>query len=422
MLVDTRPQARHRRTRRVTALSRGAGFWLVGATVLVVLAAASAPSPLYVVYQERWHFSELLLATVFASYAVALLLALVTVGGISDFVGRRPVLLGALTLEAVSMGLFVLAAGPHGGPVTLVLARVVQGLATGALTGCASAALVDLQPNGTLGALVNSVGATSGLALGALLSGLMVQLVPDATTWVFVVLLAAVVALAVAVLRLPETVGRRPGALASLRPRLGVPPQARGAFLVALPILVATWSMGALYLSLGPSVAIAVLHASGHLVGALLVSTFAGAGAVGGVLVRNQRPSAAMVAGAATLAFGVALSVVTLDAGSTAGFFLGTAVGGLGFGAGFLGAFRTLVTLAEPHQRAELPGVGLRRQLLSFSVPAVVAGLIVPRLGLRSTTNGYAAVVVVLALTVVLVAGRQALLVSRGRRRATCPG
>jgi MFS family permease len=422
VLVDTPPQARHRRTRRVATLLRSAGFWLVGATVLVVLAAASAPSPLYVVYQERWHFSELVLTTVFASYAVALLVALVTVGGISDFVGRRPVLLVALTLEAVSMGLFVLAAGSHGGLMTLVLARVVQGLATGALTGCASAALVDLQPGGTLGALVNSVGATSGLALGALLSGLMVQLVPDATTWVFVVLLAAVVALAVTVLRLPETVGRRPGALASLRPRLGVPPQARGAFLVALPILVATWSMGALYLSLGPSVAIGVLHASGHLVGALLVTTFAGAGAVGGVLVRNRRPSAAMVAGAATLAFGVSLSVVTLDAGSSTGFFLGTAVGGLGFGAGFLGAFRTLVTLAEPHQRAELLASVYVVSYLSFSIPAVVAGLVVPRLGLRSTTNWYAAVVVVLALTVVLLAGSQALLVSRGRRRATCPG
>jgi len=269
---------------------------------------------------------------------------------------------------------------------------------------------------------VNSVGATSGLALGALLSGLMVQLVPNATTWVFVVLLAAVGALAVAVLRLPETVGRRPGALASLRPRLGVPPQARGAFLVALPILVATWSMGALYLSLGPSVAIGVLHASGHLVGALLVTTFAGAGAVGGVLVRNRPPGAAMVAGAATLAVGVALSVVTLDAGSTAGFFLGTAVGGLGFGAGFLGAFRTLVALAEPHQRAELLASVYVVSYLSFSIPAVIAGLVVPRLGLRSTTNGYAAGVVMLALTVVLLAGSQALLISRERRRATCPG
>src|SRR4051794_14325612 len=84
-----------------------AAFWLVGLTVAAFLSGASAPSPLYVVFQQRWGFSELTLTTVFASYAIALLVALVTVGGLSDFVGRRPVLLGALALEATSMVIFL---------------------------------------------------------------------------------------------------------------------------------------------------------------------------------------------------------------------------------------------------------------------------------------------------------------------------
>src|SRR3954451_17811700 len=73
-------------------MPRTAGFWLLGSTLLAFMAAASAPSPLYVVYQHRWGFSATTLTAVFAVYALALLLALLTVGGISDHVGRRPVL------------------------------------------------------------------------------------------------------------------------------------------------------------------------------------------------------------------------------------------------------------------------------------------------------------------------------------------
>ena len=303
------------------ARRRRGAFWLVGLTLVAFLAASSAPSPLYVVFQERWGFSALTLTTVFASYAIALLVALVTVGGISDFLGRRPVLLAALALEAVSMVVFLVA---HDVPL-LVLARVVQGLATGAATGVASAALVDLQPAGTqLGGVVNGAAATGGLALGALASGLLVQYAAHATTLVFVVLLAAFVVLAVPLYFLPETVSRRPGALRSLAPRLAVPPQARATFVAVLPIVVATWSMGALYLSLGPSIAAGVLGLTSHLAGALVVTVFTGSGAVAAVAARNRPARPVMLAGAAVLAAGTTLAVLGVHTGDASVFFLGT--------------------------------------------------------------------------------------------------
>ncbi len=379
---------------------RGA-FWLVGLTLVAFLAASSAPSPLYVVFQERWGFSALTLTTVFASYAIALLVALVTVGGISDFLGRRPVLLAALALEAVSMVVFLAA---HDVPL-LVLARVVQGVATGAATGVASAALVDLQPAGTqLGGVVNGAAATGGLALGALASGLLVQYAAHATTLVFVVLLAAFVLLAVPLYFLPETVSRRPGALRSLAPRLAVPPQARATFVAVLPIVVATWSMGALYLSLGPSIAAGVLGLASHLAGALVVTVFTGSGAVAAVAARNRPARPVMLAGAAVLAAGTTLAVLGVHTGVATVFFVGTLVAGTGFGTGFLGAFRSLAALAAPEQRAELLAAVFVVSYLAFSLPAITAGLLVPVLGLQETATGYGVVVVVLALVVLLIA------------------
>src|SRR5918911_198 len=76
-----------------TPMRQTPAFWLVAATLGFLLFASSAPSPLYVVYQAKWHFSPITLTSVFAVYVVALLAALVVAGSLSDRVGRRPVLL-----------------------------------------------------------------------------------------------------------------------------------------------------------------------------------------------------------------------------------------------------------------------------------------------------------------------------------------
>src|SRR6478672_845742 len=154
-------------------LGRTPGFWVVTLALGALMVAAGAPSPLFVVYQAQWHFSPAALTTVFAAYPLALLASLLTVGGLSDHVGRRPVLAAALALDAVAMLLF--------------LAGAVQGVATGAAMGVVSAALVDLQPpqSPRLGVVVNSVGPTGGLAVGALACGLVLDHLPAPTTAVF---------------------------------------------------------------------------------------------------------------------------------------------------------------------------------------------------------------------------------------------
>ncbi|MFL6057062.1 MAG: MFS transporter, partial [Actinoallomurus sp.] len=281
-------------------------------------------------------------------------------------------------------------------------ARVVQGLATGAATGAISAALVDLQPGAKLGSLVNSVSSTLGLAVGALGSGSLVQYAPAPTTLVFALLTAVFVILAAVVAFLPDLVTPRPGALASLRPRAAVPVPARAAFLAAVSCLVATWAMCGLYLSLGGSLTAGVMHVGNHLVGGLVVTTLAGAGAVASLLFRDRVPHRVMAAGSAALAARTAATLLALATASTSLFFTGTAVAGCGFGAAFLGAFRSLALLAGPGRRAELFASVYVVSYLANSVPAVVAGTAVPSFGLRATATAYGAVVIVLALMAVV--------------------
>lgn len=373
-------------------------FWSIAVLLVLVLAASGVPSPLYRVYQEEFGFGSGVLTLVFGIYSFALLGALLVVGALSDHVGRRPVLIVGLLVQAAAMVLFLLADGVG----WLLAARVVQGLSVGALTGALGAALLDFQRSDRpIGALVNSASPGVGLALGASGAGLLVQAVAEPTPWVFGTLTGFFLLAAAGVRLLPESSPRIPGALASLRPRVHVPVTQRRAFVVVLPCLIATWALGGLYLSLGPSLAASVFGIDNHLVGALLILALNGTAAVGSVTMQRVDPERAMVVGALVFATGVAGTVGALLSGSTALFFAAAVVSGFGFGSAFLGAMATATRGVAPGERAGLLSSVFVVGYLSFSVPAIGAGLAAARFGLARTAEIYGAVLVVLALTAV---------------------
>jgi predicted MFS family arabinose efflux permease len=394
-------------------LSRSVAFWSVAVLLVLMLAASGVPSPLYRVYAAEFGFGSGVITVVFAVYAFALLLSLLVVGGLSDHVGRRPVLAVALVVEAAAMGMFLAADGV----AWLLAARVVQGLATGAMTGTFGAALLDTQhPERPLGPLVNAAAPGLGLSLGAVGAGLAVEFLPAPTDWVFGGLTVLCLVAAIGVLVLPETSPRLPGAAGSLRPSVHVPAAQRRAFVVVLPCLLATWALGGLYASLGPSLVVDVFGVDDHVVGSLVVLALNGTGLVGSlaVAVRGVAPGRAMVAGALVFAVGVSGTVVSLAGGSLAAFFVAAVVSGAGFGSAFLGAMATVTAGVAPGQRAALLSAVFTVSYLAFSVPAIAAGVAAGHVGLTATAMVYGAAVIVLAL--VAVAG-----LALHRRRAAAP-
>src|SRR6478735_858353 len=139
-------------------LSKSFAFYLLASIVLFFLAGSSAPTPLYAVYQAAWGFTPATVTVVFGIYAVAVLTTLLTFGSLSDHVGRRPVLVGATLVQAGAMLIFATAHGLG----ALLVARVVQGLSTGAAMGAIGAGLLDIdRPRGTV---ANAVAPMAGTA------------------------------------------------------------------------------------------------------------------------------------------------------------------------------------------------------------------------------------------------------------------
>jgi predicted MFS family arabinose efflux permease len=372
-----------------------AAFWSVAVLLVLMLAASGVPSPLYRVYQDQFGFSSGMLTTIFGVYAFALLASLLVVGGLSDHVGRRPVLIGAFLLEAVAMVLFLAADGVG----WLLAARVVQGLATGALTSTLGASLLDLQHRDRpLGPFINSASPGLGISIGAVGAALLVQLVPSPTDWVFGFLTVVFLLAALGTVLLPESSPRLPGARASLIPRVHVPHPQRRAFVVALPLLVACWSLGGLYASLGPSLLVDVFDMDNHLAGGLLILALNGTGIVGSFALRTAPAERALLVGVLVFAGGVVGTLASLFATSTVLLFTAAVVTGFGFGAAFLGAVATITAGVAPGFRAGLLASIFVVGYLGFSLPTIAAGIAAGHVGLVRTTEVYGAVVVVLAL------------------------
>jgi MFS family permease len=100
------------RSREGRRLERGPAFAVLVCANVVMMATASAPSPIYPLYRERWGLTVTMLTVVFAVYVVGLLGALLTVGSLSDHLGRRPVLVAALLVAATSTAVLWTASSP----------------------------------------------------------------------------------------------------------------------------------------------------------------------------------------------------------------------------------------------------------------------------------------------------------------------
>jgi MFS family permease len=384
-------------------LSKAPAFALVASIIGLALFASATPSPLYGLYQQEWHFSTPVLTLIYAVYCFGVLAALLLVGRISDDLGRRPVLLVSLAGLLAAAVLFSLAKSVG----WLFAARALQGVTTGAALGAAGAALLDLHPrgDGQHAGLVNGVVSAGGIGAGALVSSLLVQYAPDRLVTPFVVLMALVALALAATLALPEPVSREGrGRFRPQRPR--VPSAIRGPFVLSGLGVLASWSIGGLYLALGPALASELLQTHSHLAGGAAVLALAVPGALSQLIWNGLEARRAASVGAAVLAVGMALTGASLSSGSAVLFFGSTAIMGTGFGLAFMGALRSLTAVVPDDQRAEVMSAFYVVAYLSISVPAVAAGLLVPGLGLEPTFRVFSAIVALLALAVSVLASQ----------------
>jgi NADPH-dependent curcumin reductase CurA/predicted MFS family arabinose efflux permease len=375
-------------------LSRRAGFWAVAFAFTAVTAFSTTPSPLYGLYERQLGLSSLTITLVYAVYALGVVGSLLIAGHVSDWYGRRAVLIPAITLAAVAALVFIAWQSVAG----LLVARLLTGVALGASVATAAAYIGDLDGAGDgaptrRAGIVTTMASVGGIGVGPLVSGFLARYAHQGLTLPYVVVLASLVAGVAAVTVAPEghaPIHPRP----RYRPqRLRAPATGRGRFLAAVAGVFLAFSAGGLVAGLtGTLLAGPLHHPSSALAGLAIFLAFA-SGVVAQTTTMDWPLRRLVVTGIATLIVGLAVLVTSAWVASLALFLIGGAVAGAGVGGIFRASLGIVISTSGPQDRAaalamffvagyagvSLPvlGIGVALQFLSPQITLLAFGIAV---------------------------------------------
>jgi MFS family permease len=397
------------------------GFWSIAYAYLVVMAVATVPSPLYGLYQQRDGFSTFTITLVFGSYALGTTSSLFLAGHLSDWHGRRRVLLPGLGLALASTVVFLVWRDLPG----LYVGRILSGLSVGMVAATATAYITELHVQSRPGAPITraqiagtgvSVG---GIGVGALVSGLIAQYVRTPLTIPYVVFLIALGVAVVLVTLTPETRARAVPRPAYRPQRISVPDDARGQFFSALGGATVAFAALGLFTGLAGVFLVGTLHKTSlALSGGTVAAVFGGAVVMQFVTMAWSR-RVALLAGMSLMLVGLGLVVLAawLPTPNLASFLAGGVLAGMGAGGVFKGSLGTVLTITAPEHRAEALAGLLLAGYVGLSVPAIGVGVALRSVTTKSTLLGFAiveAVAILASAPAQLRARRRDVLVSAG--------
>jgi MFS family permease len=364
-------------TRTASRAAHHAGFWIIAAAFLFAMAFPAVPTPLYPIYEQRDGFPGYVVTIVFAAYAVGVIVALYFAGHVSDWLGRRRLVLAAVGIEAISAVMFLLWNDLSG----LLAARFVSGVGIGMLTATATAYLAELRAvshpheDGATAGTVATVVNTGGLALGPLLGGVIAQFLPAPVFTPFALFLVLLVATIVLALFVPETVDVEASRRRYAPQKVSIPAEARATFGAAAIGAAAAFSVFGFFTALTAGIVIGLLHLGGHLIAGVVVFGVMGASAVSQFVFARLARRRKLQLGVALMVVGLGLVAVVGVAPSLALFVIAGVVAGAGVGLVFTSAIGVAAASARPDNRGEVLAGMFLAAYAGLTVPVIAVGV-----------------------------------------------
>ena len=370
-------ESREFRDRRVgarAALRQSAQSYAAALVLTLLFMGATLPSPLYVIYRDELHFSQVMLTLVYAVYFAGAMATAFFLGRISDEIGRRVAIFAAVAISIGAALVFIFADSLE----MLFVGRLLSGLALPLASGAGTAWIVELCEDRCTAASLSAGAILAGLGLGALISGLLAEYSNEPLVFPFVALVSLALAAAVIVWLLPETVKhrtRRWSAMA-LRPRIGVPRGIIGAFIAPAVTVFASFALLGFYSALAPSLLQRSLGMESHAVGGAVIFELYAAAVLVLALTHWLGARAAMLWGLSLLIPSLALLVVAFQSHSLPLLLIGAALGGGAAALGYRGSLQIVNQIAPDSRRAEVVSSYLMFCYAGVSLPVIGIGVL----------------------------------------------
>ena len=372
----------------------------------VVVAGVTLPSPLYVAYQERWGLSTAAITALYALYPVGILPVLLLAGHWADYIGRRKVILIGLSASSLSALALMLANSLW----LLATGRFLTGIASGFVVSAATAVLIEVFPveRRRFASVLSTVTNQLGVGLGALASGFLVQYAWQPSRLVFALHLIALIAAALCLPFVPETVRQTRRLSLELRP-LHVPSDHRQEFLSASLAAFSAFALCGLLAALSPSITRDQLGSQSELLAGFAIFIVFGASAVSQVFWVRLNDVPVALTGLGLLVLSLTVMTWGLHRGSTVLFILAVTTGGAAVGAIFMSSLAIVSRISSDAKRGGTISTYFAITFAGLALPVVGTGVAADRLTQFHATALF-------AFTISLLASLAGVLVVAGRR------
>ena len=371
---------------------------IVALLIFAIMVVSNIPTPLYALYAIKFNFGSLAIAGIFATYVVFLIPSLLFWGQYSDAKGGRlPIILGII-FEIAGIIAFLLA----GNISELFLARAFQGLASGAISGPASALLFHYR--GKAGAILTSVSTSSGTAVGPLLGGVMAEYLPFHLKLVYILSLIIII---IPVARIAPMINKSIVKRQSNHnvfefhfPKLDM--EEKNLFTLSAATAFIAWSITAFYMSMSPLYIIRLLGISNIAITGLIVFLMLGIASIMQILSMKSTIFSSLLTGIISLIIAIALIVISFPFKSMDIFIVATIMTGIGQGFAFTGATREIRTISPP---LKMGGVLSNYYIIIYfgvGIPTVILGLIDMISGLFSGILYYGSSLIICSLIIII--------------------
>jgi len=373
MAVASSREVRSRKAGVGERMRERAPSYAAALVLTLLFMGATLPSPLYVIYRDELHFSQVTLTLIYAVYFAGAMATAFFLGRISDEIGRRVAIFAAIAVSIGASLVFIFADSLE----MLFVGRLLSGFALPLASGAGTAWIVELCEDRCTAASLSAGAILAGLGLGALISGLLAEYSTEPLVFPFAALVSLALAAAVIVWLLPETVKHRVRwSQISLRPRIGVPRSIIGAFVAPAVTVFASFALLGFYSALAPSLLQRSLQVESHAIGGAVIFELYAAAVLVMALTQWLGARAAMLSGLALLVPALAVLVAAFQSHSLSLLLTGAALGGGAAALGYRGSLQIVNQIAPDNRRAEMVSTYLMFCYAGVSLPVVGIGLL----------------------------------------------
>ncbi|WP_289247922.1 MFS transporter [Galbitalea sp. SE-J8] len=373
---------------------------MIALAFTTAMAFSTIPTPLYALYQARDGFPTYVVTIVFAAYAVGVAISLYLAGHVSDWLGRRRVILVALAVELLAAAIFLIWPQVPG----LIVARFVSGVGIGILTATATAHLSELHAVARPGAgpsragVVSSLANIGGLSLGPLIAGLIATFAPAPLVTPFVVFAVLLVLGVLFVAGVPETVERGEERRAYRPQRVAVPAAGRATFWAAGAGAFGGFSIFGLFMSLTPTVLAVSMGLTARWIAGGVPFLFFAAAALAQVATVRMPLRRQLILALVMLVVGIVLFTASVVIAFLPLFLIGGIVAGAGVGVLFRSSLGVGGALAPAGRRGEVLAAIFLISYVGLAVPTLLIGVALVWFPLVPVLLVFAVLVLALAL------------------------